>query len=48
MIIGGRWEGRKKRYLNLLFEKGDKNKNKNKFVFGCVVNVGTRRKRLPF
>jgi len=32
MMIGGEWEGRKKRYLNLLLEKGYKNiKEKNCF-----------------
>jgi hypothetical protein len=33
MIIGGGWEGRKKRYMNLLFEKGDKNKKRKHLFF---------------
>jgi hypothetical protein len=32
MMIGGDWERRKKRYLNLLLEKGDNNKKENKVV----------------
>jgi hypothetical protein len=42
-MIRGEWERRKKRYLNLLLEKGKKNKKETKFVFGCVVNIGARR-----
>jgi hypothetical protein len=43
MIIGGKWEGRKKRCLNLLFEKGEFFFSFKKIVLGCVVDVRTRR-----
>jgi hypothetical protein len=48
MMIGGKWEGRKKRYLNLLFEKGNKNRKGNKYVSGCVVGIRTKKVGVAF
>jgi len=48
IMIGGKWEGRKKRYRNLLFEKGNKNIKGNKYVSGCVVGIRTKKVRIAF
>jgi hypothetical protein len=42
MMIGGEWEGKKKRYSNMLLEKRYKNIFL-KIVSWCVVSVGARK-----